>query len=125
MAEEEELASFLENVISPQVVDTKYSILPTVTNGLCNDIPTSPYGLRLLYRSFGQWQRTGNPFVVFDRKNKSEGEVPGTVYELSSSGWMDSTEWFLFYAPASRPLLLLLDGHRSHYYPRVHSPGCF
>lgn len=68
------------------------------------------------------------PFVVFDRKNLNlkltEGEVPGTVYGLSSNGWMNSelfTEWFkghfLYYAPASRPLLLLLDGHKSHYCP--------
>jgi len=68
------------------------------------------------------------PFVVFDRKNLNikltEGEVPGTVYGLSSNGWMNSdlfSEWFkghfLCYAPASRPLLLLLDGHKSHYCP--------
>ena len=68
------------------------------------------------------------PFVIFDRKNLNmkltEGEVPGTVYGLSSNGWMTSellAEWFkghfLYYAPASRPLLLLLDGHKSHYCP--------
>ena len=68
------------------------------------------------------------PFVCFDRKNLNlkltEGELPGTVYGLSSNGWMNSdlfSEWFkghfLYHAPASRPLLLLLDGHKSHYCP--------
>ena len=66
------------------------------------------------------------PFVCFDWKNLNlkltEGELPGTVYGLSSNGWMNSdlfSEWFkghfLYHAPASRPLLLLLDGHKSHY----------
>ena len=51
-----------------------------------------------------------------------EGEVKGTMYGLSPSGWMDGEIFcdclerhFLLYAPASRPLLLLLDGHSSHY----------
>ena len=50
------------------------------------------------------------------------GEIPGTLYGLSGSGWMDSVlfeEWFtshfLVHAPSIRPLLLLLDGHASHY----------
>ena len=52
------------------------------------------------------------------------GEVPGTMYGMSVSGWIDSElfdGWFqghfLAYAPASRPLLLLLDGHSSHFNP--------
>ena len=64
--------------------------------------------------------------VVFDRKTlkleMTTGEVPGTIYGLSESGWMDTElfeEWlknhFLLYAPPARPLLLLLDGHTSHY----------
>jgi hypothetical protein len=68
------------------------------------------------------------PFVIFDRKIlKAEltvGEVPETMYGLSSSGWIDSElfdAWFqnhfLSYAPASRPLLLILDGHSSHFNP--------
>ena len=50
------------------------------------------------------------------------GELPGTEYGLSEKGWMNGVlfhSWFrkvfLRYAPASRPLLLLLDGHSSHY----------
>ena len=70
------------------------------------------------------------PFVVYDRKTlKSEmytGEVPGTMYGLSDSGWMTSelfdlwfVHHFLPHAPSARPLLLLLDGHSSHYNPAV------
>lgn len=68
------------------------------------------------------------PCIVFDRKSLNPelaiNEVPGTFYGLSSKGWMDSelfNEWFirhfLAYAPPIRPLLLLLDGHSSHYCP--------
>ena len=52
------------------------------------------------------------------------GEVPGTMYGLSDSGWVDSeifeswfTNHFLVYAPPARPLLLLMDGHSSHFSP--------
>ena len=66
------------------------------------------------------------PMVVFDHKtlhsDMTTGQVPGTFYGLSDSGWMDVElfeEWFknhfLVHAPSSRPLLLLLDGHTSHY----------
>ena len=66
------------------------------------------------------------PFVVFDRKTLNQeltkGEVPGTVYGLSASGWMDTElfqEWFLQhflkFAPSMRPLILLMDGHSSHF----------
>ena len=68
------------------------------------------------------------PMVIWDRKQLSieltEGEVPGTFYGLSDNGWMDQElfdGWlcshFLRYAPPARPLLLLLDGHSSHYSP--------
>ena len=68
------------------------------------------------------------PMVIFDRKTlkpeMATGEVPGTMYGLSSSGWMDGdlfelwfTHHFLPYAPPTRPLLLLLDGHSSHTIP--------
>ena len=64
--------------------------------------------------------------IVYKRKNLTPQlraeEVDGTTYGLSPSGWMDGElfhEWFhlhfLQYAPAVRPLLLLLDGHSSHY----------
>jgi len=66
------------------------------------------------------------PMIIFDRKRlKPEftvGEIPGTLYAMSKSGWIDSElfeDWFskhfVSHAPSSRPLLLLLDGHSSHY----------
>ena len=68
------------------------------------------------------------PMVIWDRKNLkpelTQGEYPQTIYGLSSKGWMDMElfeKWFsrlfLCCAPAARPLLLLLDGHSSHYSP--------
>ena len=52
------------------------------------------------------------------------GEIPGTHYGFSESGWTNSSifdSWFrklfLRYAPASRPLLLFMDGHSSHFCP--------
>ena len=61
------------------------------------------------------------PMVIYAWSNLSQkltrGEVPGTM-------WIDSelfTEWFeqhfLFHGPAGRPILLMLDGHSSHYDP--------
>lgn len=68
------------------------------------------------------------PMVILDRKTLPPyftiGEVPGTVYGLSNKGWIDQQLFdiwfcnhFLQYAPSARPLLLLLDGHSSHYCP--------
>jgi len=52
----------------------------------------------------------------------ARGEVPATLYGMSSSGWMDQELFadlflhhFLVHAVSSRPLLLLLDGHSSHF----------
>ena len=70
------------------------------------------------------------PMIVWARKtmtpNLAVGEVPGTVYGVSDKGWMDQhlfklwfERHFLRYAPAVRPLLLLLDGHSSHYCPET------
>jgi hypothetical protein len=70
------------------------------------------------------------PFVKFDAKNLnvdwSKGEVPGTTYGLSKNGWIDMelfkgwfSDHFLKYAVSSRPLLLLLDEHSSHYNPEA------
>ena len=70
------------------------------------------------------------PFCIFDRKTLNplltKGEVPGTLYGLSGNGWMTRdlfNEWFqrhfLLYAPSTRPLLLLLDGHSSLYCPET------
>ena len=66
------------------------------------------------------------PFIIFNAKNLNldwtNGEVPGTMYGLSENGWIDMVlfkEWFcrhfLHHAGSNRPLLLLLDGHSSHY----------
>ena len=53
-----------------------------------------------------------------------KGEVPGTSYGLSNKGWVDTelfrgwlTDHFLEQAVGGRPLLVLLDGHSSHYQP--------
>ena len=70
------------------------------------------------------------PMVVFDCKvlnpKLAAGEVPGTFYGLSDSGWMDSElfeGWFknhfIPHAPPVRPLLLMLDRHSSHYQPEL------
>lgn len=68
------------------------------------------------------------PFVIFNAKQLNplwmRDEVGGTRYDLSKKGWIDRelfhgwlVEHFLKHAVASRPLLLLLDGHSSHYEP--------
>ena len=56
----------------------------------------------------------------------TEDDMPGTMYGLSDKGWMDIELFelwfihhFLVYAPPARPLLLLLDGHSSHYSPFI------
>ena len=70
------------------------------------------------------------PLVILNRKSVpscyKEGEVPGTKYGLSPKGWIDRDlfhQWFAFhflrYAPQKRPLLLLLDGHSSHFCPET------
>ena len=66
------------------------------------------------------------PFIVFDAKHLNMqwavGEVPGTTFGLSDSGWMDMIlfkKWFLkhflCHVGSGRPVLLLMDGHSSHY----------
>ena len=62
------------------------------------------------------------PFVILDRLNEfTGGEVSSTVYGLSKKGWIDGelfemwfSRHFLAHAP---PILLLMDGHSSHYQP--------
>ncbi len=72
--------------------------------------------------------QTVPPMVIFEGKylnyQWTDGEVPGTYDGMSGKGWMDQElfrHWlkdhFLRYAVPSRPLLLLLDGHSSHYDP--------
>ena len=68
------------------------------------------------------------PMVVMKKRpiteHICEGEVPGTAYGLSDSGWMNRelfstwfSEHFLQYVHRDRPILLLMDGHSSHYDP--------
>ena len=70
------------------------------------------------------------PMVIFDRKTLNPelttGEVPGTIYGLSEKGWINRElflDWFhkhfLALIPPARPVLLLMDGHSSHYSPDV------
>ena len=70
------------------------------------------------------------PMVIYGgRKTLSaalvENEIPGTIYGLSPKGWIDQDlfdQWFdhfLCYTPSNRPLILLIDGHSSHYCPRT------
>ena len=69
-------------------------------------------------------------FVIFDAKRLNmewrKDEVVGTSYGLNTKGWVDSelfrgwlSEHFLAHAVGARPLLLLLDGHSSHYQPEL------
>ena len=68
------------------------------------------------------------PMVIFEgqRFNPewSKGEVPDTLYGMSERGWTDQemfffwmTELFVKHIPPVRPVLLLVDGHSSHYEP--------
>lgn len=68
------------------------------------------------------------PMVIFEgqRFNPewSRAEVPDTLYGMSEKGWTDQelfyywlTELFVKQIPPARPVILLLDGHSSHYNP--------
>ena len=68
------------------------------------------------------------PLIIWKRKTMTAemaiGEIPGTQYGFSENGWTNRIlfdSWFkkqfMRYAPASRPLILFLDGHSSHYCP--------
>ena len=68
------------------------------------------------------------PLVIINRKSLPSyykvDEVPGTKYGLSARGWIDQVlfhEWFhlhfVRYLPSERPILLLMDGHSSHFCP--------
>ena len=70
------------------------------------------------------------PTIIFDAKKLNHGwtggELPGTTYGCSESGWITTdlfdswlTDHFLKHAVGARPLLLLLDGHSTHYQPNV------
>ena len=66
------------------------------------------------------------PMVIYKGEQLNyewtRGEVPNTEYGMSPQGWMDHElfyEWlqklFIQNIPSSRPMLLLLDGHLSHF----------
>ena len=68
------------------------------------------------------------PLIIFDTKKVqpawTKDEVPGSMYGTSDKGWITTElfeSWFkdLFLpnAVSARPLLLLLDGHCTHYQP--------
>ena len=68
------------------------------------------------------------PFIIFAAKRlsplRTKDKVPGSRYAVSDNGWIDQdlfhfwlTEHFLTHAVSSRPLLLLVDGHSSHFKP--------
>ena len=70
------------------------------------------------------------PMVIFEGKRLNpewtKGEVPDTLYGMSDKGWTDMElfkEWmtsiFLPHIPPARPVLLLIDGHSSHYEPNT------
>ena len=68
------------------------------------------------------------PMVIFEGKRLNpewtKGEVPNTLYGMSEKGWTDMklfhywmTNLFIPNIPPARPVMLLLDGHSSHYEP--------
>lgn len=68
------------------------------------------------------------PMVIYAAKSFNADwckcDIPGTGYALSPKGWIDQElfkHWlvshFVVNAVSARPLLLLLDGHSSHYRP--------
>ena len=67
--------------------------------------------------------------IIFEGKylnhQWTSGKVPGTYYGMSDKGWTDQElfrHWlkkhYLKYAVSARPLLLMMDGHSSHYKPK-------
>ena len=70
------------------------------------------------------------PYVIYNAKTLNpewmKDGPPGTKCARSESGWIDTDlfeHWFnnhfLTHAVSSRPLLLILDGHKTHYQPKV------
>ena len=68
------------------------------------------------------------PFIIFSGKQISplwtQSEVNGSRFAVSNNGWIDQelfnfwlTDHFLPNAPSHRPILLILDGHSSHFEP--------
>ena len=66
------------------------------------------------------------PMIVFDTKNLkhawTNNEVPGSKYGESDKGWINTNlfgGWTMEHFIAGWPLLLLPDGHNTHYQPEV------
>ena len=70
------------------------------------------------------------PMIIFkgERLNYewTKGEIPNTVYGMSPQGWINHelfAEWleklFIKNIPQTRPVILLLDGHSSHFTPEA------
>ena len=70
------------------------------------------------------------PYIIYNAKTLNpewmKDGPPGTKYARSENGWIDTDlfeHWFnnhfLTHAVSSRPLLLILDGHKTHYQPHV------
>ena len=70
------------------------------------------------------------PMLIFkgERLNHewTRGEVPNTLYGMSENGWIDQElffywlkDLFLKYIPPERPVMLVMDGHSSHYTPEA------
>ena len=66
------------------------------------------------------------PLAIFDRavlrQDLTDGEVPDTVYGLTNNGWSNAeifdiwfNNQFLHFTLAAQPILLLMDGHSSHF----------
>ena len=109
---------------------------PPPLKGVCEKGSKNPYcitsGNKSQVTTLGCVSAAGHcipPMIIFNRTRMhpdlAKGELPGTFYGLAN-GWMDQGlfhEWFqhhiLHYAPACRPLLLLVDGHSSHYCPET------
>ena len=75
------------------------------------------------------------PTIIFDAKKVkhawTKDEIPGTKYGVSDKGWINTglfeswfNDLFLPNVVGARPLLLLLDGHSSHYQPDVINLAC-
>ena len=70
------------------------------------------------------------PMLIFkgERLNHewTDGEVLNTLYGMSENGWIDQEllfDWlkdlFLKHIPPERPVILVMDGHSSHYTPEA------
>jgi len=64
------------------------------------------------------------PMVIFKGERLdykwTKGEAPSTVYGMSPQGWIDHVRKIVYKnIPDTRPVMLLLDGHSSHYIPEA------